>query len=243
MGEFTTVLLLASMPAIGNFIGGLYAEIRPVSEQALSIALHLAAGILIAVVGIELMSNALDHAPQWGILLSFIGGGAFYLLIDSKIEAISGHIGMSEKAHAGPIAIYIAVSIDLFTDGIMIGAGSSISFSLGLLLAIGQVPADLPEGLASNASFQHAGIPRKTRLLFMASFFIPIFVGATIGYWLVRDADIYYQYLLLAFTAGILLTTAIEDMHGEAHEKEVPIYSPLALVLGFSLFAGISIYF
>ncbi len=243
MSELAIVLLLACLPALGNLTGGVVAELFKVSRGALSIALHLAAGILIAVVGLELMGGALEHSPQWLILLAFIGGGLFYLLIDNNIDTLSRRMGLSEKQHTGSVAIYIAVSIDLFTDGIMIGAGTSISYSLGLLLAIGQVSADLPEGFACNASFQSAGVERSKRLVLMVSFFIPVLLGALIGYGLVRNADVFYQYLLLAFTAGILLTTAIEDMHGEAHEVDVPHYSPIALVLGFSLFALVSIYF
>jgi ZIP family zinc transporter len=39
------------LPAVGNVAGGLLAEMVPVSERVLSLALHLAAGIVLAVVG------------------------------------------------------------------------------------------------------------------------------------------------------------------------------------------------
>jgi len=52
MNEFLTVLALAAMPALGNFVGGLLSEVFPVSERVLSWALHLAAGIILAVIGI-----------------------------------------------------------------------------------------------------------------------------------------------------------------------------------------------
>jgi hypothetical protein len=48
MVEFGTVLLRAALPALANFAGGLIAELRPVSDRALSFALHGAAGIVIA---------------------------------------------------------------------------------------------------------------------------------------------------------------------------------------------------
>ena len=53
MEGFVLVLALAALPAAGNFLGGLAAEMVDVSERALSLALHLAAGIVMAVVGLE----------------------------------------------------------------------------------------------------------------------------------------------------------------------------------------------
>jgi ZIP family zinc transporter len=37
--------------------------------------------------------------------------------------------------------IYVAVAVDLFSDGLMIGAGSAVATSLALVLALGQVLA------------------------------------------------------------------------------------------------------
>lgn len=52
--------------------------------------------------------------------------------------------------------IYFGVAIDLFSDGLMIGTGATIATSLGLPLAIDQIPADVPEGFAVIANFRAA---------------------------------------------------------------------------------------
>lgn len=49
MPEFAQILALALLPAAGNFAGGLVAQFVPGSRKALNLALHAAAGILIAV--------------------------------------------------------------------------------------------------------------------------------------------------------------------------------------------------
>jgi zinc transporter, ZIP family len=41
----------------------------------LSLALHLAAGIVLAVVGLELMPEALRADPPWVPILAFLGAG------------------------------------------------------------------------------------------------------------------------------------------------------------------------
>jgi ZIP family zinc transporter len=242
MDEFGKVLLLAAMPAAGNFLGGLLSEMLPVSRRLLSLALHLAAGIVLGVIGIELMPRALSDGNQpWIVLVMFVLGGAFFILIDKGIGLVRTRTG-GDVRNAGAWAIYFGVAVDLFSDGIMIGTGSSLSLGLGLLLALGQVPADVPEGFATIATFKNRGFARKFRLLLSASFAIPIFVGTAIGYFAVRGQPDIVKYALLAFTAGILLTVVVEEMLQEAHEEKDEPLSALLLVGGFALFGLVSAY-
>ena len=239
MNDFLLVLALAAMPAAANFLGGLLAEVLPLSQRLLSLALHLAAGIILAVVGIELMEQVLQATPVWLPLLALVAGGGFTVLLDWGVQLVRVRTGTTEST--GPWLIFIGVAVDLFSDGILIGTGSTIGLGLGLLLALGQVPADLPEGFATIAAFRDKGVPRRRRLLLAASFALPIFLGATIGYWAVRGQPDIYKQVLLAFTAGILLTVAVEEILTEAHEGDGgSSWDTLALVGGFALFALLS---
>lgn len=241
MNEFLTVIALASLPAIGNFAGGLLAEGIDVSRRSLSLALHAAAGILMAVVGVELMPQALQAQPSWIVVLAFAAGGGFYILVDESIKYLEACYS-SKSGTAGAWVIFFGVSVDLFSDGVMIGAGSTIALSLGLLLALGQVSADLPEGFALTADFKHQGLSRAKRLLISAFFMVPVYLGATLGYWIVRDEPQVVKLSLLAFTAGILITLVVEGMMPEAHQIEDARLSALVFVLGFALFTLLSLY-
>ena len=151
MEGFVLVLVLAALPAAGNFLGGLAAEMVDVSERTLSLALHLAAGIVIAVVGLELMPEALAASPPWIPILAFVGGGVFFMGIERIIGSVQRRLGKGAE-ESGPLAIFTGVSLDLFSDGVMIGTATVLNPSLGLLLALGQVPADVPEGFAAIAT-------------------------------------------------------------------------------------------
>lgn len=243
MSAYLIVLLLAAMPALGNFAGGVLAEVVPVSRRALNLVLHAAGGVVIAVVAVEIMSRAVEADPAWVIVLAFVLGGSFYVATGWVVERLQNRFG--GEGGAGPWMIFFGVSTDLFSDGILIGTGSTISVGLGLLLALGQVPADFPEGFSSIASFRQAGAPRRRRLLLSAAFAIPIFLGATIGYWTMRDAPELYQLALLTFTAGILTTLVVEELVPEAHEaleEGEGRLAPLVFVGGFALFALLSSY-
>ncbi len=76
MSKFLVVIGFAALPALANFLGGGLAEVFRVSGRSLSLALHLAAGIVLAVVGLELMPEALQANPPWVPLLAFVAGGA-----------------------------------------------------------------------------------------------------------------------------------------------------------------------
>lgn len=144
MEGFALVLALAALPAAGNFLGGLASEVVDVSERVLSLGLHLAAGIVLAVVGLELMPEALNASPPWVPILAFVGGGVFFIGIERAIGFIKGRLGAGEEP-SGPLAIFTGVSLDLFSAGVMIGTATVLNPGLGLLLALGQVPADIPE--------------------------------------------------------------------------------------------------
>ena len=256
MPEVLQIILLALLPAAGNFAGGLLAEAIKTTRASLSLALHAAAGILLGVISMELVPRVFEEVPAWLAGLALMAGGGAYLLLDALVEKLTSRAG-NEAGTAGdtrtvrPAArsagawmIYAAVSVDLFSDGLLIGTGSSLSFQLALVLAIGQVTADIPEGFAAVANFKDKGLPRSKRLLLSASFAIPIVAAALVSYFLLRGQSAVVQLTVLAFIAGLLLVAATEEIIGEAHEAAGDTKaSALALVGGFVLFALVSSYF
>ena len=183
MADYLHVLALALMPAFGNFAGGVVAELIPTSRRMLNRALHAAAGIVTAVVAVELMPEALGgSAPPWAIVVGLCLGGAFYVLVEWFVDLMQG--GDEDAAEAW--MNYDAVAIDLFSDGLRIGVDSVVSFGLAFILALGQIMADVPEGFATIANFKEKGASRRRRIVLSASFVVPGLLGVSIGFWLLR---------------------------------------------------------
>ncbi|MEZ4409333.1 MAG: hypothetical protein R3A52_23115 [Polyangiales bacterium] len=239
MSDIWTVLLLATLPGAGNFAGGMLAEFTRPSARALNRALHAAAGIVIAIVSVELMPRTVGHLGGGWIAAAFMAGGVAYLLLESLTERLQG--GDEGAGRARMWMIYIAVAADLTSDGLMIGAGAAVSSKLAFVLAAGQVLADLPEGYAAVANLRDKGVPRTKRVLLAASFLGYVVVSALLAHFALRGAPERVKLGSLVFVAGLLTVAAVEDMLQEAHDaREDSRWSVLAFVGGFALFTLVS---
>lgn len=238
-GGILAVLGLALLPAVGNFAGGLAAEFLRPSKRVLNWALHAAAGVILAVVAVEVMPQALQAASAWLLALAFVAGGGAYILVDKGVE--HWQQGKEQSVGAGPWMVYVAVAADLVGDGLLIGAGSAVSSQLALLLALGQVMADIPEGFAVIANFREKGVGRARRLLLSASFAIPVIGAAVLAYFGLRGQSEAAKMAALVFVAGLYTLAAVEDMLQEAHENaEDSGRSALSFLAGFALFVLVS---
>lgn len=232
--DFIQILALALLPAAGNLAGGLFAEFARPSGSALNRALHMASGILVGVVAVEVMPQALEAAPAWLLAMAFLSGGGVYLLLNAMVVRLQARQG---TAGAGAWMVYAAVAADLVGDGLLIGAGAAVSTRLGLLLALGQVLADIPEGFAVVGNFRDKGVGRRRRLLLSASFVLPVLVAAALAFVALRGAVDRIQMMALVLVAGLYMLAAVEDMLKEAHESAQDTrWSAAAFLFGFALF-------
>ena len=173
------------------------------------------------------------------LAVAFVGGGLLYLLIEAGMYRWQHNRPEGAGAHAW--MVYVAVSADLIGDGLLIGAGSAVSSQLALLLALGQVLADIPEGFSVLANFRNKGVARGRRLLLSASFVIPVVSGALLAYFLLRDQPEIVKYTAMVFVAGLYSLAAVEDMLGEAHESaDDTRWSAISFLLGYALFLLVS---
>lgn len=241
MGQFVVVLLLALIPAAANVAGGALAELRPVSNRVLGFALHAAAGIVIAVVGVEVVPTALDVPQAWLVIVAFAAGAGLFLALDALTHYLQARTAGREGSGRS-WAIYGGVALDLFSDGVLIGTGSVVNPALGVLLAVGQAPADFPEGFAASATLRRAGVPRSRRLLAGVGFAVPILVGAAVGYLALRDAPDTLAAAVLAFTGGALLAVVIEEIVPQAHDANESRWDAVFLLVGFAVFTAVSHY-
>lgn len=236
---FLTVLGLALLPGLGNTVSGFATELFHPSQKTVNRALHAATGIILAVIAVEVMPRALRGASAWLLALAFLAGGLVHLAVEAAIER--WHKRAAGGAGAGAWMVYFGVASDLVGDGLLIGAGSAVSTGLAVLLAVGQVLADIPEGFAVVAMFRDKGVPRRRRLLISASFLVPVVAAAMLAYFVLRARGEAFKMACLVFVAGLYTLAAVEDMLREAHKaSEDSRWSAISFLLGFALFLAVS---
>lgn len=242
MKDFLLVLGLALLPALSNLIGGLLGEILPFSQRTLSLSLHGSIGVLLAVICVKLMPMILEARPSWVTLLPWTVGGILFVYIDYLVKLAGNQLNLSNQKRK-PWIIFFSMSIHLLQGGLMIGTSATIERNLGVLIALARFIAHFPQGFSIISEFKQARISRPIRLLVSLSFFIPMCLGATIGYWLVSDRPLLLKLGILAFTTGTLTTAVVEEIIPEAHQQKDTDLSILTFVISFALFSGFLTHF
>lgn len=230
MDSVFQILLLALLPGVGNFLGGAIAIMTKPPRWFVGVALHAAAGIAIAVISLEVMPRAIERGNPVFLIAAFAGGAVTSI---GLAEAVGRW-----REHTGAVMVLVATAVDLATDGLMTGAGSSIAATLGVFLAASQVIGNIPTGFAATANLEKsAGVGQRWALLLC----LPLFplAAAALGFVALRHAGEDVQASVLAFMAGLLLLTTIEDTVEQGDEPSPPRrYSSLAFAAGFTSMMG-----
>lgn len=194
-----------------------------------------------ALVSVDPMPRVLGRLPMWLAVAAFLAGAAFSILLARGVRW--ARTAFAAKGSRGAWMVYMAVAADLLSDGLMTGAGSAVARRLGLLLGLSQVVANVPGGFAAMANFRDEGVLRRSRLLIGASFAVPMFVGAGIGFLVLRGAGKVARHAALAFVVGVLLLATVEDVVPRADEPRARCrVSTIAFTAGFAFFALLPAY-
>lgn len=234
MQEFLFALTLSALPVVSNFIGAMIAEALPSSKQTLGLALHAAAGVLLAIASTELIPRVVMAKPVWATILALFLGGAFFVWVNQLLNLSKNRL-RGIDLNTVSLAIFLSIAIDLFGDGLMIGTSLTIAPHLGVVLASGRVVAHIPEGFVTNTAFKSQNMPRTKRFLLLAAFIIPVWLGATLGYWGLRGQADLPKLIVLAFTTGTLITAITEEIIPEAHQTQDTNWSILTFIGSFAL--------
>ena len=220
----------ALLPAGGNVIGALLAELARPPRWVIGAALHGAAGIAIALIAMDLMPRILSDLSVLQMLPAFFAGALASLALAYSIRTFY----RQQKRAVSALMVYVAVGSDVFADGLVTGAGSASALNLGLFLAASQLVANIPGGYAANANLHAYVRSRLVRLATGALLTAPVFLSTAAGYLLLREASPAAQSAALAFVVGLLLLTTIEDLVAEGDAPNPPRWSStLAFTFGF----------
>jgi ZIP family zinc transporter len=235
MNEFLIVLGIAALSAFFTYLGAPLAERFDVPHRVVSAALQFASGIITALVAFSLMPPAARNGPPIGVVLGFFVGGTLYVLLEQYSAKM-----LARRASAGgptSLGLYIGILVDLVIDGMVIGVGSTLTLTTGLLLALGLAVSTMPLAFVTTATAKRQGVSKEHRRLLSYLFVVCIVGGALLGFGLLRNQALGIKLILIALASGFLITTVTQSLIPEANREGEPGFAGVLYIGGLSLYA------
>jgi zinc transporter ZupT len=229
---------IASLSAAAVTGAGIGA-IRRYEDWALRNASYFAcfaAGVLISVSFLHIVPEALGmsrHAPFY-----VLAGYLFMHLFNRFITAFVCDRPASKDYALGLVPM-LGIGIHSFIDGIIYSVTFSVSTLTGILVSIGMVLHEFPEGVFTYVLLRKGGLEERTSLgaaILAASLTTPL--GMIVSFPIVSRIDQSVLGALLALSAGALIYVGASHLLPTA-EREPRRYNLLALSAGILVALGI----
>ena len=209
LGSFATTLL-------GGFVALRFHDYR-------HLVLGLAAGLMLGVVGFDLLPEALSQQPGRlfavpSALLAFVLGFLVLHLIERSAAIHRGHEGeYTHHQHEQGVGLIAATALvgHSVMDGFAIGAAFQVSGRVGAVVAIAVIGHDFADGFNTYTITSLYGNNRRRALTLLAADALAPVIGAAITLGFTIPGHILGLYL--GFFAGFLLYLATSDILPEAH--------------------------
>lgn len=206
-------------------------------ERTLSVLFGMAAGIMLAVVLLDLIPTAMEFGTLRQTLTGFCLGVILMLILEvvlSQFFRVNTNVTNS-SARWLKMGYLIAIGIALhdLPEGFAIAAGYSAKQHLGLIIALAIGLHNIPEGMATTTPLRMGGVsvPRIIATNTAVSLFTPL--GTFIGLLLV-DLSAAFIAVLLAAAAGAMTFIVYNELLPESRRRH-PNYSTVGGVFGFFL--------
>ncbi|NUP56606.1 MAG: transporter [Gemmatimonadaceae bacterium] len=237
------VLLYALVPVVFTIIGAATGAYWPALRRARGHVLHLAAGVVFAVIAVELLPEILHRALVRDVVLGFALGIGTMLLVDRVLDRVRGEDDDDERPGAGAerrgtvgLTLLAAVGIDFLLDGLLLGVGFAAGARIGMLLALAEAAEQLSVGLALSGELLAAGVGRVRVVAIVSALGSLVFVSAVLGATVLSGLTGGAMEAVLSFGLAALLYLVTEELLREAHEERESAIGTAMFFLGFLIF-------
>ncbi|MCP9770480.1 transporter [Lacihabitans sp. LS3-19] len=229
------IALFALIPVITMNLGGIIALIRQPNGNVRSLILHFAAGVVFSVVAVEILPDIVkEHEPVM-VVIGFSLGLITMLAIKRFSESKTG-----EKVNINdsklPISLLVAVGVDIFIDGLLLGISFNAGKKEGLLLAIALSLELLSLGIATSTELRQNKLSKFRTAGLIFGLTMIFFLSAVLGSSLLANLSHQYIEVVLSFGLSALLFLVTEELLLEAHEEAETAWHTAVFFFGFLIF-------
>lgn len=212
-------------------------------ERTVSVMFGLAAGIMLAVVILDLLPSSLEQGSFRQAATGFSIGIILMMILDLILSQVftPGNRNSGSRAFFLKMGYLVAIGIALhdLPEGIAIAAGYTAEQHLGLVIALAIGLHNIPEGMATATPLKIGGVSSLKILILnvIVSLFTP--AGAMVGLVIVNISPNRIA-LLLAIAAGAMTFIVKNELLPESRRRH-PNYSTLGGIIGFLFILSLSI--
>jgi Predicted divalent heavy-metal cations transporter len=241
-----TTLTYALIPVVFTVVGAATGVFIPALQKLRNHVLHLAAGVVFAVVAVNLLPEIQRRALVTDVVLGFVLGIATMLVVDKVLDRLrddddksstsSSRVDPSGGAGNIQLSLLVAVGIDFLLDGLLLGVGFAAGARIGILLALAEAAEQLSVGLALAGELTNAGVARLRAILIVSALGSLVFVTAVLGATVLSRLTGGSMETVLSFGLAALLYLVTEELLREAHEEKETAMGTAMFFAGFLLF-------
>ncbi|MFM9367138.1 ZIP family metal transporter [Streptomyces sp. Da 82-17] len=227
---------MAVIVALGAFlmtlVGGWTAQ-RVTDRRHL--VLGLAGGLMLGVVGLELLPEALEAADReiHGVpqaLLLFVGGFLVAHVVERLLAVRQAAHGSDERVPQVGLTAAAAMVVHSLMDGVALGAAFQAGGAMGVTVALAVITHDFADGFNTyTLTSLYGNARRKALAMLFAAAAAPV-VGAASTMFVTLPEELLGSYL--GFFGGALLYIASAEILPEAHHDHPAVPTLCCTVAG-----------
>lgn len=212
---FNQVLAFSFIPVIFMIFGGLQVFIKEPSGRFNSMVQHFAAGLIFSTVAVELVPKVIGHSKEL-LISGFILGIMTMMFSEHIAHNLPGKLKLPQGNL--PIAFLIAIGLDIFIDGILIGATFLSEETSGILVSLAIAFEVLILGIAVIIRLQRTYDSKLHNFFILLGIALLIPVGTFIGYYSLSLLPHDVHVFILSFSMVALLYLVTEELLIDAHK-------------------------
>ena len=258
MSSWAYAGLVGLLAAGGLFIGALLGYLGRLHHRVIAIIMGFGAGVLVAVLTLELVIESEERGALGFTAGGFIAGAVLFsatnLLLERRGAADRKRCGAcmpqptEEEVPGSGVAIAVGALIDGIPESMAIGlsvaamgsvATTESTMSISAALVAGFFLANIPQGLSSASGMRHAGRSRTYVLGVWGAVTVVSALAAVVGAVAFADTGNEFRAALTALAAGGVLAMLAETMIPEAFHRNMTFIGAItaagfmvALILG-----------
>jgi len=239
--DAVSIIVLSTLAGLGTAVGGLIVLVRKPGERLLVFLMGLAAGLMIMLSFLELLSDSLEISGLFSAAVGFITGSLVLFLLDFLLphEHIVSEMGVIDaKMLRAGMLIAIGISLHNLPEGIAVASGYSYLPRVGLIITIAIALHNIPEGIAIALPIHMSGASRlgALRLALLSGLTEPL--GAVIAAVFLSAFPGLVPFGL-AFAAGVMVFITLDELIPIAHEHGHEHCASLGVIIGCTLTFGL----